>query len=124
MTSSVETREIPVHVGAHTPTEYAMVELNGELISPTEIPTKENQETVLGGNDRVELGRLQLGPDDKTPVLILGSHLLKGKVEKLKEPFCLMKRQYDENEVVNRYDVIGVVEKKLIFNQYPKVIMR
>lgn len=46
------------------PTEYAMIELNGELLSPTEIPTTEKVQEILGGTDRVELGRLKLGPND------------------------------------------------------------
>jgi hypothetical protein len=56
--------------------------------------------------------------------MILGSHQLKGKVEQLKEPFCVMEKQYDENQQLQAYLVVGVVKQKLMFNQYPKVIMR
>lgn len=59
----------------------------------------------------------------KNPTLILGSHQLKGKTEKLKEPFSLMEKTYDENQELS-YRVIGFVKQKFIFNQYPKVIMR
>ena len=53
------------------PPEFAMIELNGELLSPTEIPTTEKAQAVLGGVDRVELGRLQLGPNDKVRNFLL-----------------------------------------------------
>ena len=49
----------------YEPPEYAMIELNGELIAPTQLPDEENRERILGGPDRVELGRLQLGPNEK-----------------------------------------------------------
>jgi predicted translin family RNA/ssDNA-binding protein len=56
--------------------------------------------------------------------MILGSHQLKGKVEQLNEPFTVMEKQYDENKNLESYQVVGVVRQKLMFNQYPKVIMR
>lgn len=56
--------------------------------------------------------------------MILGSHELKGKVEKLKEPFTIMEKQYDENEKLVSYQVVGLVRQKLLFSSYPKVIMR
>jgi hypothetical protein len=57
-------------------------------------------------------------------MMILGSHQLKGQVETLKEPFCVMEKQYDGNQNLRSYQVIGVVRQKLLFNSYPKVIMR
>lgn len=57
------------------------------------------------------------------PIMILGTHELKGEVVMLKEPFCVMnKRKRDEEEV--DYTVVGVVTKKLLFDRYPKTIMR
>ena len=61
----------------------------------------------------------------KVPMMTLGSHQLKGKVEKLKEPFNVMEKVYDENQqTLKCYKIIGIVKERLIFNQYPKVIMR
>ena len=57
-------------------------------------------------------------------MMTLGSHQLKGKIEKLKEPFSVMEKEYDENQSLKAYKIIGTVHEKFIFNQYPKVIMR
>ena len=84
--------------------------------------------------------------------MTLGSHELKGKVETLKQPFVVMKkkRKRDESgeggdggdssskmdidsadqgalatsgESVS-YEVAGIVKKKMLFDNYPKSIMR
>jgi hypothetical protein len=57
--------ECPKDDDDNPPPEWAMIELNGELIAPTEFPTNETCQTVLCGGDRVELGRLQLSSDNK-----------------------------------------------------------
>lgn len=54
--------------------------------------------------------------------MILGSHELKGEVLTLKEPFCVMNKRKRGEEV--DYTVVGVVAKKLLFDRYPKTIMR
>lgn len=62
--------------------------------------------------------------------MILGSHQLKGKVESIKDPFCLMEKVYgedgddDDKKTLIAYQVIGIVKQKFLFNSYPKVIMR
>ncbi|MGK3755087.1 MAG: hypothetical protein ACI8RD_007396 [Bacillariaceae sp.] len=74
--------------------------------------------------------------------MIVGSHQLKGKVIKLKDPFCLMEKRYkvsDESESksssssqpkkkkqkqIESYQIIGIVKEKYHFVTYPKVIMR
>jgi hypothetical protein len=45
--------------------EWAMIELNGELVAPTEAPKAENDENrnELIGTDRVELGALRFTPE-------------------------------------------------------------
>ena len=85
--------------------------------------------------------------------MTLGSHELKGRVEDLKQPFVVMKkkkRKRDESgddgdggdsfsmmdidspderasaksgESVS-YEVAGIVKKKMLFDNYPKSIMR
>jgi hypothetical protein len=55
--------ECPKDDDDNPPPEWAMIELNGELIAPAEFPTHETCQTVLCGGDRVELGRLQLSSD-------------------------------------------------------------
>ena len=57
--------------------------------------------------------------------MILGSHELKGKVETLKESLCVLQKNYDnDSEQASSYELVGIIKQKLIFNQYPKVIMR
>jgi hypothetical protein len=74
------------------------------------------------------------------PTLIIGNHQLKGTSVKLKEPFAVLrKRKFVENEESSvqeskllkrhggakvQYEVAGVVKTKLMFDQYPKSIMR
>jgi hypothetical protein len=55
--------------------------------------------------------------------MILGSHQLKGSVVMLQQPFCVLKKQVDDDDNVS-YTISGVVTRKLLFNQYPKIIMR
>jgi hypothetical protein len=80
------------------------------------------------------------------PIMILGTHQLTGKIETLKEPFCVMERrrrgsssngsatnmefeddyQNENQERSNQtsFHIVGVVRRKFLFNQYPKSIMR
>mmetsp|Transcript_24795 Transcript_24795/g.44855 ORF Transcript_24795/g.44855 Transcript_24795/m.44855 type:complete len:120 (+) Transcript_24795:60-419(+) len=104
--------------------EWALIELNGELVPPTDVPKEQTDkdDDNLVESDRMELGSLKFTPEG-TPIIIVGSHELKGEVVTLKEPFCVMnkKRKRDENV---EYTVVGVVTKKLLFTNYPKTIMR
>lgn len=134
--------------------KWALIELNGELVPPTDASKGQNDENEdnLVESDRVELGSLKFTSEvsiqycrvgwrfirrcltmpsliqafhvlQGTPIIIIGSHELKGEVVTLKEPFCVMnkKRKGDENV---EYTVVGVVTKKLLFTNYPKTIMR
>ena len=73
--------------------------------------------------------------------MILGSHQLKGSVQVLKEPYCLLEKhsgrppqgsaQVEVDPTIlteslsnTYYKIVGVVRQKFLFNQYPKVIMR
>ena len=78
------------------------------------------------------------------PTLIIGNHELKGSEIKLKEPFAILRKRKshklsqinndtDENASESRrlkshsgvqLEVVGVVKTKLMFDQYPKSIMR
>lgn len=63
-------------------------------------------------------------------MMILGSHELTGKMETLKQPFCVLQKtkgnewNNNNNTGTIAYTVQGVVTQKILFNQYPKVIMR
>lgn len=77
------------------------------------------------------------------PTIIIGHHELKGTSVDLKEPFAVLrKRKFSntsndkevstkEEKLLKRhgdakvqYEVAGIVQKKLMFDQYPKSIMR
>lgn len=59
--------------------------------------------------------------------MILGNHQLTGQIESLKKPFCLMEKKYKKGvtpKEIEAYQIIGIVQKKFLFKNYPKVIMR
>ena len=75
------------------------------------------------------------------PTLIIGNHELKGSAINLKEPFAVLRKRKVERISQNcnagvtsesasksrrevQLEVVGVVKKKLMFDQYPKSIMR
>ncbi|KAL7443781.1 hypothetical protein ACHAXH_009590 [Discostella pseudostelligera] len=125
--------------------EWVMIELNGELLRPmdeTMQPPQVNA-SVDTIKRRVELGSLNFDADG-APTLIIGHHELKGSATKLKEPFAILrKRKSNKISPMNDKDgntsseskrlkshsgvqleVVGVVKTKLMFDQYPKSIMR
>ena len=133
---------IPIHGDSSScNSEWTVIELNGELVVPTELPTAENQLVKVVGPDQVELGSLRF-QDEKTPVMVLGSHELKGTVEILKQPFCVFEKERGITTALStstensddkengelqgdlQYKVVGIITKKLLFNKYPKVIMK
>jgi hypothetical protein len=103
--------------------EWTLLELNAELVVPVELPNKENNpQTPILSPDQVELGSLSFREDNK-PVMIIGSHELIGRTENLKEPFCVFEKIYSDGGELE-YKVVGVIKKKLLFNNYPKTIMK
>uniref|UniRef100_A0A6U6DE37 Chromosome transmission fidelity protein 8 n=1 Tax=Odontella aurita TaxID=265563 RepID=A0A6U6DE37_9STRA len=122
-----------------TPQEWSLLELNGELIPPSNTVSKrkepsESQSSGGASGQRVELGAVRFVGRDRTPVMTMGSHELKGKVEELKQPFVILrKRKRPENggDVgggsgggETSFEVAGIIRKKMLFDQYPKSIMR
>jgi Ctf8 len=107
--------------------EWTILELNGELIAPQELPTENDPSTTIIGPGNVELGLLQF-EDEKTPKLIIGSHELKGTIEHLKQPFCVFAKERgclgDGSDPDLQYRILGIVNKKLLFKNYPKSIIR
>lgn len=55
--------------------------------------------------------------------MILGSHELRGKIETLKQPFCVLEKE-TEDDGATSYRVGGIVTHKLLFDKYPKIILR
>lgn len=124
-------RRAPGNNGA---AEFMMIELNGELLRPQSLP-------VDGGGDnrkrRLEFGSVKFEKDG-SPTLIIGNHQLKGTSISLKEPFVVMKKRRkttdrdtckDSESKIDAHSgvelqVAGIVKKKLMFDSYPKSIMR
>lgn len=61
----------------------------------------------------------------KQPMLILGSHELKGKSVDLKDHFTVLEKNYGSelNDLLS-YIPVGIIKKKLLFSNYPKIIMK
>lgn len=53
--------------------------------------------------------------------MILGTHQLKGSVQKLPQPFCVLEKENDGEALA--YSVKGVITQKILFNNYPKTII-
>lgn len=122
-----------------------MLELNGELLKPLDDEssgTTSSQRTVDNLRRRVELGSVKFDVDG-APTLIIGNHELKGTAIILKEPFAVLRKrkakqitQHNDVDWVSgestllkshcktHLEVVGVVKKKLMFDQYPKSMMR
>ena len=62
--------------------------------------------------------------------MTIASHELKGKVIELKEPFLVLrKRKRSSNEEEDKkgnveFEITGMIKKKVLFDNYPKSIMR
>ncbi|KAL9183459.1 hypothetical protein ACHAXT_004315 [Thalassiosira profunda] len=117
--------------------EWVMLELNGELMKPLTESQRApgNAPDADDSRRRVELGSVKFDADG-APTLIIGNHELKGNAINLKEPFAVLKKRKAsqitaeedatklKSESGVQLQVVGVVKKKLMFDQYPKSIMR
>merc|ERR1711881_804025 len=85
-------------------------------------------ESRLGNNVDVSgkfIGDLHYTKDQGTPILIIGHHILYGKVVKLESPMVAMKkvRTVQGDQTVTEYHVETVIRSKLIFKARPKPII-
>ena len=97
-----------------------MIEMQGDL------------ESRLGSNVDVSgkfIGDLHYTKDNGTPILIIGHHILYGKVVKLERPMVAMKKvmvmscEKGDNQSNTEYHVDTIIRHKLIFKARPKPII-
>ena len=102
--------------------ELALIEMQGAL------------ESRLGNNVDVSgkfIGDLHYTKDNGTPILIIGHHILYGKVVKLERPMVAMKKVVmscengasGDNQSTTEYHVDTIIRHKLIFKARPKPII-
>lgn len=95
--------------GCSSPPEWAAIEVQGELES------RHNSQL-----ERQYVGDLFATIKDNVPILIIGHHILYGKIQTFKKPLAVMKKKEGETE---EYIVEAIVTKKLLFKDRPKPII-
>ena len=129
-----------------TPKEWALLELNGEVIPPKVKTVVDSNYISCLQDEQIELGSIKFN-EEGTPLLTVGTHELKGGEKKLNQPFIVVrkrKRPYpppsdsnNENQDIDskikekrakcyshdEYEITGIVTKKILFDNYPKTIM-
>ncbi|VDO68948.1 unnamed protein product [Schistosoma curassoni] len=87
-----------------------MIELQGDVLSKTNSP--------LAGKN---LGDLHFSQENGDPVLLIGHHVLFGKVVALEKPMLVTKRNTTSGSL--QYDIVSVIRRKLLFKTRPKPII-
>lgn len=94
------------------PQEWSIIELQGEL--------RANFQAVL---EKAVLGDLHY-TNQGEPLLIIGHHVLSGKVSKFERPLAIMECvNANDNENDVKYELQGIVKQKLIFSERPRPIV-
>jgi len=93
-----------------------ILELQGEL-----------QSRYNNGLDNNLIGDLHFKLDG-TPILILGHHVLYGKIKKLEKPFAVLEKNTDQQQhkpgaVVDKFGVKAIIKTKVLFTLRPKPII-
>jgi len=103
--------------------ELSIIELQGDIGSKVQGSVAEpnaNNKTILLSNQFV--GNLFYTAKSQDPILIIGHHILVGKIEKLEKPFALLEKKVLNDKT--EYLVRGIISKKLVFSDRPKPIIK
>lgn len=105
---------------------WGLVELQGQIETRDQVPF-----------NGMHIGDLHFNSKG-VPSLIVGHHLLTGKIQSMEKPFAILKKRnpiqdmnYNEsalqvqNNVVHNteYEIVALISKKIIFNNRPKPII-
>lgn len=102
--------QLLIKVGCSSVQEWSFIELQGVL------ETKENLPY-----DGLHIGDLHYSSNGSAN-LIVGHHLLTGKMVTLEQPIAVLRKVYIENNAPS-YNVIAMITKKLVFKNRPKPLV-
>ncbi|KAI8984809.1 Ctf8-domain-containing protein [Trametes punicea] len=122
-------RKLPPQLVQFGTDELLLIELQGAL-------------EVEGDRDSQLVGKLRVDPTTTKPTLLIGHHLLEGKLVNLSKPLAVLKRHDDAQTTpedampldpdgpprapsgaVKSWDVIAVVKRKMVFSKRPMPIV-
>ncbi|XP_067118662.1 chromosome transmission fidelity protein 8 homolog [Centruroides vittatus] len=89
--------------------EWSILELQGDLECTSE---QDLRNQFVGDLHYTKNG---------VPILIIGHHILFGKVVELQKPFAILKRE--RTETSTEYAVTAVIRRKVLFRTRPKPIV-
>ena len=100
---------------SENPGEWGLVELQGQLETRNQVPF-----------DNMHIGDLHFDAKGD-PNLVVGHHLLTGKITELEKPFAVMRKRtgggLDRSHRQTEYEIVALITKKMIFKNRPKPII-
>ncbi|KZT28073.1 hypothetical protein NEOLEDRAFT_1059330 [Neolentinus lepideus HHB14362 ss-1] len=120
--SSTTATQLPLNLAKLCNSEVVLIELQGTLV-------------VEGDSFGQHVGKLKLEGDNAKPTLLIGHHLLEGKIVTLQKPLAVLhragsrSRQDDAEEMdveeskQTSYEMIGLVRRKIVFATRPMPVV-
>ncbi|KAI0637494.1 Ctf8-domain-containing protein [Trametes polyzona] len=119
--SSSPQRQLPPQLAQFGSDELVLIEMQGAL-------------EVEGNKDQQLVGKLRVDPATKKPTLLIGHHLLEGKLVNLSKPLAILHRnardavegsapedaaQDQPKDTPTSWDIVAVVKRKMVFSKRP-----